>query len=130
MAAVLAAAGSLAAVPLAGAQTPGTVGIGDPYFPSAGNGGYDVGHYDLRLAFRPRSGAIRATATIDATATQALSAFNLDFGRLKVSSLAVNGAPATVRHRRGELTVTPAAPIASGAAFQVAVSYRGRGRPL
>lgn len=27
--------------------TPGAPGIGDPYFPTDGNGGYDVTHYDL-----------------------------------------------------------------------------------
>ena len=32
---------------------PGSPGIGDPYFPSDGNGGYDVAHYDLEVTYDP-----------------------------------------------------------------------------
>jgi len=72
--------------------SPGAPGAGDPYFPDMGNGGYDVRHYDIRLAFDPRTKAISATTTILARATQNLSRFNLDFqGPLKISKLSVNG---------------------------------------
>ena len=30
-----------------GGGRPGAPGIGDPYYPLDGNGGYDVAHYDL-----------------------------------------------------------------------------------
>ena len=33
--------------------TPGDPGIGDPYFPLDGNGGYDVDHYDLAIRYDP-----------------------------------------------------------------------------
>src|SRR5690625_7814457 len=33
--------------------TPGDDGVGDDYFPYAGNGGYDVDHYHLYLTFQP-----------------------------------------------------------------------------
>ena len=33
--------------------TPGAPGIGDPYFPTDGNGGYDVSHYGLDLKYEP-----------------------------------------------------------------------------
>ncbi|MET0711624.1 MAG: M1 family peptidase, partial [Jiangellaceae bacterium] len=33
--------------------TPGSPGLGDPYFPLAGNGGYDVGHYALDFSYDP-----------------------------------------------------------------------------
>ena len=33
--------------------TPGAPGIGDPYFPLDGNGGYDVRHYDLDVTYDP-----------------------------------------------------------------------------
>src|SRR5690242_13329255 len=56
--------------------TPGGPGVHDPYFPKAGNGGYDVGHYDLRLAYDPHgAGRLTGTATLTARATQNLSAF-------------------------------------------------------
>lgn len=53
---VLAAACLLPAVPASAASyAPGAPGIGDPYYPSYGNGGYDVSHYGLRLRYRPAS---------------------------------------------------------------------------
>ena len=33
--------------------SPGAPGIGDPYFPLDGNGGYDVSHYDLNFEYDP-----------------------------------------------------------------------------
>ena len=48
--------GGLAAAPGAGGAVspgPGAPGIGDDYFPLAGNGGYDVRHYNLHLSYRP-----------------------------------------------------------------------------
>jgi aminopeptidase N len=73
---------------------------------------------------------IKAVATISGTATQALSSFNLDFRDLRVTFVSVNGSPAAVSRRGGEMTVTPAAPIASGASFAVVVAYHGRPRPV
>ena len=67
-------------------------GVGDPFFPRAGNGGYDVGHYDLDLDYRPDTGKLDATATIRATATQDLSAFDLDFRGPRVAAVTVDGA--------------------------------------
>ena len=58
--------------------TPGGSGLRDPYFPKAGNGGYDVTHYDLDLAFDPDTEKLSGTATLTARATQDLSAFDLD----------------------------------------------------
>lgn len=120
---------ALSPVP-AQAQAPGAPGVGDPYFPFAGNGGYQVDDYDLRLGFNPVKGTIRASASITATSTQSLSAFNLDLRALRVSAVSVDGAPASFSHRGGELTVTPATSITSGAAFNVVVAYSGRPKPI
>ena len=128
--AAAAIASALALVPAASAQSPGAAGLGDPYFPLMGNGGYEVDHYDLNLAVRPKPDRVRAVATISATATQALSSFNLDYRGPKVTSLTVDGARASVARRGGEMTVTPAAPLASGAGFTVVVAYKGRPRPI
>ena len=38
-------------LPAAAAAAPGAAGIGDPYYPLAGNGGYDVAHYGLELSY-------------------------------------------------------------------------------
>ena len=46
--------------------TAGSAGAGDSYFPYAGNGGYDVRHYDLDLdlhAARRRPRATRSTGS-------------------------------------------------------------------
>ena len=112
------------------AQTPGAPGAGDPVFPRAGNGGYEVVHYDLELIIKPRRSRVAARVTIEANATQALSRFNLDFRGLRIGRLTVDGAAAGFSRAGGELIVTPPAPIAAGAAFEVAVSYRGRPRPI
>jgi hypothetical protein len=61
---------------------PGAAGVGDEYFPLLGNGGYDVRHYTLRVRYDPSTYILIGRVTIDATATQALSQFNLDFSRL------------------------------------------------
>ena len=52
--------------------------MGDEYFPLDGNGGYDVKHYDLDLAYDPATDTLTGVARIEARATQNLSSFNLD----------------------------------------------------
>ncbi len=101
---------------------PGAVGAGDPYFPTYGNGGYDVAGYDLDLRYDPKSGELGGTATITATATQDLSRFDFDLAHLTAKSVRVDGAEATATTTANELVVTPAAGIVRGKAFTV----RGR----
>src|SRR6201999_1932867 len=107
--------------------SPGAPGTGDPYFPDMGNGGYDVGHYDIRLAFDPATKAINATTTILANATQNLSRFDLDFqGPLTISKLTVDGLPATfTRTGAQELVITPPFGLLKGLPFVVSVTYSG-----
>ena len=69
---------------------PGAAGIGDPYFPGDGNGGYDVVHYHLDVTYDPATGELRGVADIEATATQDLAGFNLDLKGLEVRSVAVD----------------------------------------
>jgi aminopeptidase N len=104
---------------------PGAAGIGDPYYPDYGNGGYDVGHYDIRLRYFPDTDRLTGTTTILATAKQDLSRFNLDFA-LDVSSVRVNGWAATfARQGAHELVVTPARSIRAGQSMTVVVQYSG-----
>jgi len=102
----------------------GAAGVGDALYPDLGNGGYDVGHYDLALATDP-NGAITATATIDATTTAPLTSFHLDLVGLTVDVITVGDAPATWTRTSDELIVQPATALASGAAFRVVVRYHG-----
>ncbi|NDZ83351.1 M1 family metallopeptidase [Streptomyces sp. SID10853] len=123
---VLAAASLLLAIPASAAGfTPGAPGIGDPYYPAYGNGGYDVSHYDLKLKYQPSTDRLDGTATILATATQDLSRFDLDF-LLDVSEVRVNGAKASfATSGQHELVVTPAKGLAKGSAVTIVVRYSG-----
>lgn len=49
--------------------TSGSAGVGDPYFPKSGNGGYDVTHYDLTLAYTPDTSDASATSETRDSAT-------------------------------------------------------------
>ena len=111
-------------------STPGASGLGDPFFPTMGNGGYAVDRYDLDLDYTPRTRKLVATATITATATQNLSAFSLDYGGPRVRGVEIAGASASFVQRRRKLVITPPAPIASAAAFTTEISYAGRPHPM
>ncbi|MFC4065540.1 M1 family metallopeptidase [Actinoplanes subglobosus] len=108
---------------------PGADGAGDPYFPKYGNGGYDVGGYDLALRYDPSSGRLEGTATITATATQDLSRFNLDLARLSATAVTVDGTAATSAAEDAELVITPASGIRNGQGFTVVVTYGGTPTP-
>ncbi|MDQ1018356.1 M1 family metallopeptidase [Streptomyces afghaniensis] len=105
--------------------TPGGSGIRDPYFPKAGNGGYDVTHYDLRLGYAPDAHRLTGTATLTARATEALSAFNLDLLGLEVGKVTVGGETARWNRAGQELTVRPREDLDEGETFRVTVSYSG-----
>ncbi|MBW8481547.1 M1 family metallopeptidase [Actinomadura sp. PM05-2] len=124
------AAAHAAARPAGGGFAPGAAGIGDPYFPRAGNGGYDARHYDIELAYTPRGQHIRATSTMTATATADLSRFDLDLVGNTVASVKVNGAPAAFRRDGQELVITPRTGLRKGGTFTVAVAYSGSPKRL
>ncbi len=109
--------------------TPGATGVGDPYFPGLGNGGYDVEHYRLSLDW-DGDGRLGGVATITATATQDLSSFSLDLAGLDVATVSVEGRETSHRRDGHELVITPGEPIASGSAFVTSVAYGGEPRPL
>ncbi len=104
---------------------PGAPGIGDPYYPLLGNGGYDVEHYDLVLAVDMDTGVLRGTATITALALVDLSSFNLDLHALEPESIEVNEASADFEHEDRELTVLPGEPLSAGTRFETRVVYGG-----
>ncbi|PWI16389.1 metallopeptidase [Streptomyces sp. Act143] len=105
--------------------TPGGAGVRDPYFPEAGNGGYDVGHYDLRLSYDPGPHRLSGTARLTAEATQDLSAFDLDLKGLDVEKVTVEGRAARWNRTGQELTVRPHDDLDDGETFEVEVRYSG-----
>ena len=108
----------------------GSSGLGDPYFPKAGNGGYQVDRYVLGLHYKPNVNRLRAVATISATATKNLSRFDLDFRHLRISRLKVNGEKARFARRGQELVITPRHGLRKGKPFKVRVRYRGHPKPV
>ena len=115
------------AAPAAAGYSPGAPGAGDPYYPNAGNGGYDVSHYDLELKYDRGPNTLVGEAEIDARATQDLSRFNLDLRPfMVVSKVEVNGSRATfTREGEHELVITPRKGIKRGKKFEVEVDYAG-----
>jgi aminopeptidase N len=113
------------ALPSAAAGAVGAPGLGDPFFPLAGNGGYDVCHYGLRLSYEPTGNRLTGTARIAATATQDLARFDLDLRGFAVRRVAVDGRRATFARDGQELVITPARRVRAGRSFTVTVAYAG-----
>ncbi|MDA2814952.1 M1 family metallopeptidase [Nocardiopsis sp. RSe5-2] len=120
--AAMAAAFLTALVPATAAAADPGGGIGDPYFPSYGNSGYDVDHYDLRLDYKPDTDRLKGTATLVARTTEELDSFTLDF-LLDVDSVRVNGRPAEFSSEGHKLTVTPKKAVAEDRQMTVVVKY-------
>lgn len=105
----------------------GAPGLGDPYFPADGNGGYDVTHYDVAIDYDPPTHFLRGTASVDARATQPLAQFNLDYTGPEVLMVTVNGQPAAFAHDgTQELVVTPLLPLPPGLPLRIVVDYAGQ----
>jgi aminopeptidase N len=106
----------------------GSDGAGDPFFPQAGNGGYQVRHYDLGVRYH-RSGHLDGLAKIDAVAASTLSRFDLDLReRMGVASVRVNGASASFAQDGQELRITPASELPAAGSFTARIRYEGKPR--
>ncbi|MCX4906634.1 M1 family metallopeptidase [Streptomyces sp. NBC_00878] len=107
----------------------GAAGVRDPYFPKAGNGGYDVTHYGLTVGYDPEARRLSGEAEITARAERDLSAFNLDLKGMDVESVEVAGEAARFSRGGGqegqELTVRPRDDLDEGAVFTAVVRYSG-----
>ncbi|WP_285704166.1 M1 family metallopeptidase [Microtetraspora sp. NBRC 16547] len=111
-------------------DTIGAPGIGDPAFPLDGNGGYNVGHYTLKLSYDPPSKMLAGSASIQAKAVQDLSRFDLDLHGFTVSRVSVGGSNATFTRDGDELVITAPKMIAKNAPFTVTVDYSGVPDPV
>ena len=109
---------------------PGAADAGDSLYPGLGSGGFDVLDVAIDLTIDPNARTLDGRATLEATATQALSAFNLDLIGLDVGHVLVNGLPAVFSRDGRELTITPPSPIPAGAPFAVEVAYGGSPEPV
>ncbi len=106
--------------------TEGAPGVGDPYYPQAGNGGYDATRYLISVNWDVATETLSGTTTINAEATHRLNSFYFDL-MLTPEQVSVNGKPATFERRGAvDVYVEPAKPIAAGSSFEVVVVYSGR----
>jgi aminopeptidase N len=124
-----AAPSAQAVEPDGAAGTIGSAGIGDPYYPTAGNGGYQVDSYAIDLDYDPDSNNLQSTALINGTvtSTEGLTQFNLDLQpTMTVTEVTVNDAAATFEQQDAELVITPAAPLAADSPLKVTVTYGGQ----
>ncbi|MEE6305870.1 M1 family metallopeptidase [Plantactinospora veratri] len=109
---------------------PGADGVGDDYFPTYGNAGYDVDRYEIKVRYDPKADQLSGTTTVSASATADLARFNLDLAGLTVRSVTVDGAPATSARQGNELVVTPAKGLPTGTRFSTVIAYDGKPAPL
>ncbi len=109
---------------------PGSDGLGDPFFPQLGNGGYDVEHYTIELDVDVDENFIAGQTAVEAIATQDLSAFNLDFSGLEIKQVTVDGQEQEFSREGSELMVELASPIAEGIPFVVTIEYEGSPEPI
>lgn len=130
VAAVLALAGLVGPTTVSVAGPPsgvaGSTSGGDPYFPAAGNGGYQVRHYGLDLRYTPATKRLLGRARISAVVKRKdLRSFSLDLRGLSVSSVRVDGRPARYSLTGGELVVIPRRVLRAERRFRVDVRYGG-----
>jgi aminopeptidase N len=113
-------------------ETVGTEGVDDPYYPQLGNGGYDVDHYDLEITWLPDENRIEGVTTIEATATQDLSSFNLDLlAGLDIEEATIGDEPVeTERQDDHEVTVTPGDLLEKDSEFTAVITYGGTSQPV
>jgi aminopeptidase N len=127
---VLSAAPAAAAA-AGGGYVAGSSGAGDPFFPLAGNGGYDVSHYSLDLSYAQAANRLTGRVAVFARTTQNLSQFDLDLRSFyAVSKVSVNARAASFSHSGQELVIRPRTKLRRGTPFVVVVEYAGNPEPI
>ena len=97
--------------------------------PGIGNTGYDAQHYDADIVVQG-DGALDATATMTALATESLDQFSLDFIGFDIESVKVDGKKAKFKREDGELIIEPKSSLSKGQEFSVQVDYNGDPKPF
>jgi aminopeptidase N len=102
----------------------------DPFFPTFGNKGIDVGHYNLELDVNPVSGQLNGKATLFMKAERQLDRFTLDLHALAVSKVTINGFPVPFSQANDKLTIDPRWTVPKGMRLWVGINYAGVPDPL
>jgi aminopeptidase N len=113
----------------AGAGAAAPKGGGEPFFPHAGDRGYDALHYHVRLVYS-RAGTIKAVMAMRARARTRLKRLTLDLDGLTVSQVKVDGGGQRFNRGRDKLVVHLLDPIPRGQRFKLTVFYSGRPRTV
>ena len=109
----------------------GSKGVGDPYFPDLGNGGYDVDRYLIDVEWQPAYGDLFGWTTIEAKTTENLFSFNVDLNaNMIVSEVTVNGEEACFIREGTEVTIVPATNLPVGSEFEARFAYTGKPGPV
>ncbi|AHH98892.1 aminopeptidase N [Kutzneria viridogrisea] len=115
--------GPAATTATAATPSPGASGIGDPIWPTTGNGGYCVERQWLSFDFAADLGSYNATSRLRLRASQTLSQFDLDLLGPEVRAVEVDGKPAAWQTTpEGKLVITPPTPVREGATFTTTVT--------
>jgi len=103
--------------------------VEDRVYPRVGDPGVDTLHYDLRLAWDPRSRTLDGVETVRLRATADADRFRLDLARpLRVLRVRLDGADAAYRHRGKDLVIEE--PVVEDAEHTLVIRYSGRPRPV
>lgn len=102
----------------------------DKFYPTFGNNGIDVLHYDLDLHVSLVPHHLAANAKLTILALYRLESFSLDLTGLTVSQASVGGEPAAFLQENDKLILRPRLAIAKGDVFEVAISYAGSPGPI
>ena len=106
-------------------------GIGDPYMPELGNRGYDVRRYTLRFTLDPATPYVMGETVIEAESTvDPLRELSLDFIGFEMTSLLVDGMPASYTRTDRKIIIDLPFGRLAGAPFTITVAYRGEPRPF
>jgi aminopeptidase N len=103
--------------------------LNDPIFPTLGQAGLDVRHYDVALTVeRPGTPELSGVVTLTLGSTRPLAEVRLDFLGPAVSAVRWNGRPVPFRVESSaqKLSVTPPAPLLPGQEARLTVEYRGQ----
>ncbi len=116
-------------------------GVGDPYFPRAGNRGIDVLTVDLGVDWTPaptsrsgnppgQGGTIEAVADMTVAVTTTRQGVQLDLVGLQVRSARLGNAEVPFEQRQGELIIAPDVTFGAGTHHRVVVAYGGAPDPV
>lgn len=102
--------------------------VEDSYYPSKGDPGIDVLHYDLDLDWRKGTRVLRGVAEVSFRATENADSVQLDLSsRLNVQRVSVDGTSVDHTHDGNHLVIT--APVAGTSRHTARVVYRGTPGP-